>query len=75
MLGDRGAMRPSEVSLREGRALSLGMLPSKEKRENMDLMRDTREGPVWIEVVAEGEVGSALKMRLGQQTQEHTQQI
>ena len=38
--GDRGAMMPSEVFLREG--LSLGMLPSKENTENIDLIREVR---------------------------------
>lgn len=42
--GVRGAMIPSDVFLREDR--SLGTLPSNEKMENIDRMREIRGVPV-----------------------------
>lgn len=58
MFGERGAIKPSDVSLREGRDRNLGILPSKEKIDSMDLIKETREGCMWVEDPEVGEVGS-----------------
>jgi hypothetical protein len=57
--GDRGAINPSDVPLRKDVRLILET-PSKEINEKMDRTSDIRALAVCIEVVTEGELGSAI---------------
>lgn len=57
--GDRGAINPSDVPLRDDVCLILETL-SKETNEKMDRIRDTRAVAACIEDATEGELGSAV---------------